>query len=140
MKFLIILFLILFLSLSFVSAELEIFCQYNESGINGGIKIWTDQNLTEENKETIIKMMETDPTLESCKLEEELSYVTKAEQCNLIIGTLNSKIREKNSKIEKQKYYRTFCWVFVIAFIILLIINFYPRRKNGKDKRTKNRI
>ena len=131
---------IFIISINLASASLEITCFYNDSeqGITGGTKIWTSQNLTQEQEEDVRNVMGSNDVLADCKLSEELSDITKLQECNYVVANLNGKIREKNQKIveslKKYKAYKTWAWIMTLALLILIIINIYPKKLNKQPK------
>ncbi len=137
MKIYLLILFIFIISINLASASFEITCFYNDSeqGITGRTKIWTTQNLTQEEKEGIKEFMGGSDVLADCKLSEELSDITKLGECNYVVATLNGKIREKIQEIKllkNQKSYKIWAWIMTIALIILLIINLYPKKKKGE--------
>jgi len=131
---------IFIISINLASASLEITCFYNDSeqGITGGTKIWTSQNLTQEQKEDVRNVMGSNEVLVDCKLSEELSDITKLQECNYVVATLNNNMKGKNEEIEslkKYKAYKTWAWIMTLALLVLIIINIYPKKLNKQKNK-----
>jgi len=109
----------------------QIICSDNGSGM----KIWSDQNLTEEKKEQMIDLLE-DGEFGNCSFFPE-SDISLMQECEAyykpVIGILNSNIMERNAEIKRLKISQYFLYVFIITTIIFVIREVILKRSKVVD-------
>ena len=122
--------LILIISVSLVSA-FQINCDYEEpDGEVWGIKLWSNKNMSEQNKTLVRMALLTEELTENCTLQEtNLTEIECKKYFTPVLAILNQNIREKNQTIKTQKLAIN---IFIVFTIFMLIREIYLwRKENG---------
>lgn len=107
----------------------EISCEYE----TGGMIIWSNSNLSEENLTALKLLIATDEEYENCTFNESKIPIYTFENCKKhyepVIEILNDNIRTRNKKI---KITSVFVYIILIAFVGQEIYLWWKRKsENG---------
>jgi len=120
------LFVLIVVSLLYSASAIQVTCDYEKSGEAGGIKVWSNLNLTESH--FIGNIFENLSEQLNCTLSSEtnLTEIECKKYFAPVINILNSNIDERNKTIRNDKI---FMFISTILFVLLFIREIFLRRK-----------